>query len=577
MPLPASPTSSSHSSAPLFKEDKYSSTSEEESEADKVTFIHGKSNSTFLNHQAERPTLTPTTSDYTTQGDPDASPSSLFRSNDISDEFLGTNNFFMPDGSNRRIHQIDNKVFHAGYLENSNNAYLLELPALENMLNTRKFLMDEMSGQFYAVYGNSYQRMSTKPMLQQAWATGDLINKFAATRQAFGYTGLAGSTPPLATGMQSTASTSHQPDDLLPRQPAPKTVQYQPPSFKLTRLTTCLTMNERIQVHHNYISAVSNLEHKKDLINRLKRSDTHNISAYEAEMSHHTTLHDDVLERILNILKQDDYYRTLEDLPVIDDLTAYDDIRLFPELYGTSTIIERVTGEADLIERQLRQLGMYPQPTNLSPSTSNPPKPTSIFQPSSTDESTESSPQSSLPCGQRTPAASTSSSDAPSSQTPPQPFVHPQHQPKIPTPTQHTSPKPHKQQIHKTPVKTNANQPSQPSIADEDQQRVPKSANGTQVKRSKQQPRQQDECLCFHCNLSGHLKRSCPKIPYCSKCRTRGHTQDRCTNKLQRTRHTHQAGESRDQQKRNEDLPQFSSHHNKCLQCAGDHQTVNCT
>ena len=113
-------------------------------------------------------------------------------------------------------------------------------------------------------------------------------------------------------------------------------------------------MKERIQVHHNYISAVSSLEHKKDLINRLKRSDTHNISAYKAEMSRHMTLHEDVLERILNILKQDDYYRTLEDLPVIDDLTAYDDIRLFPELYDTSTIIERVTGEADLIERQLQ-------------------------------------------------------------------------------------------------------------------------------------------------------------------------------------------------------------------------------
>ena len=48
-------------------------------------------------------------------------------------------------------------------------------------------------------------------------------------------------------------------------------------------------MNERIQVHHNYISAVSSLEHKKDLINRLKQSDTHNISAYEAEMSRHMT------------------------------------------------------------------------------------------------------------------------------------------------------------------------------------------------------------------------------------------------------------------------------------------------
>ena len=104
---------------------------------------------------------------------------------------------------------------------------------------------------------------------------------------------------------------------------------------------------------HNYISALSSLEHKKDLINRLKQSDTHNIPAYEAEMSHHMTLHEDVLERILNILKQDDYYRTLEDLPVITDLTAYDDIRLFPELYDTSTIIERITGKVDLIERQL--------------------------------------------------------------------------------------------------------------------------------------------------------------------------------------------------------------------------------
>ena len=359
MPLPASPTSSSQSSAPLFKEDKYSSTSEEETEVDtEITFIHGRNQpiGTFVhNPMTERPTSTPKTADNTTQGDPDASPSTsnLFRSTATDDEFLGTNNFFLPDGSNRHIHQIDNKVFHAGYLENGNNAYLLELPALEKMLNTRKFLMDEMSGQFYAVYGNSYQQMSTKPMLKQAWSTGELIDQLAVMRQAFGYTRVAGSTPPLATGMQPTASTSCQPDDLLPKQPAPKTVQYQPPSFKLTRPTACLTMNKKIQVHHNYISAVSSLEHKKDLINRLKRSDTHNISAYEAEMSRHMTLHEDVLERILNILKQDDYYRTLEDSPVIDDLTVYDDIRLFPELYNTSTIIKRITGKADLIERQL--------------------------------------------------------------------------------------------------------------------------------------------------------------------------------------------------------------------------------
>ena len=293
--------------------------------------------------------------------------------------------------------------------------------------------------------------------------------------------------------------------------------------------------------------------------------------------------HEDVLERILNILKQDNYYRTLEDLPVINDLTAYDDIRLFPELYDTSTIIERITGEADLIERQLRQPGMYPQTTNPSPSTStSAPRPTSIFEPSSpqrlTDkQSTESSPQSSLPCGQRTPAVSTSSSDAPSSHTPSQPFVHSQHQPKIPTPTQHTSPKPHNQQVQQTPVKTNVNPPTQPPISDEEQQRVPKSTTGSQVKCSKQQQRQQEERLCFYCNQPGHLKRNCPEIPYCSKCRTRGHALDRCTSKPQRNRHTRQTGESRDQQKRNEDLPQFSSHHNRYLHCTGDHQTANCT
>ena len=142
MPLPTSSTSSSQSSAPLFKEDKYSSTLEEETEADaEITFIHGRNqpNGMFTNNpMTERPTSTPTMADYTTQGDPDTSPSTsnLFRLTAPDVEFLGTNNFFIPDGSDRHIHQIDNKVFHAGYLENGNNAYLLELSALEKMLNT---------------------------------------------------------------------------------------------------------------------------------------------------------------------------------------------------------------------------------------------------------------------------------------------------------------------------------------------------------------------------------------------------------------------------------------------------------
>ena len=149
LPLPTLPATSSRSSTPLFKEDTYSSTSEEETEADaEITFIHGRNqpNGMFV---TDRPTPIPMKADYTTQGDPEASPSTsnLFKSTATGDKFLGTNNFFIPDGSDRRIHQIDNKVFHADYLENGNNAYFLELPALEKMLNTRKFLMDEMSGQ----------------------------------------------------------------------------------------------------------------------------------------------------------------------------------------------------------------------------------------------------------------------------------------------------------------------------------------------------------------------------------------------------------------------------------------------
>ena len=126
---------------------------------------------------------------------------------------------------------------------------------------------------------------------------------------------------------------------------------------------------------------------------------------------------------------------------------------------------------------------MYLQHIDLPPTTPNLPK--AKPQPTSSNNSNNSSPQSLLPCGQRTPAASTNSLDAPSSQTP------------------YTSPHPHKQH---TPSKTDINRSSQFFITEENQQRVPKLADGTRVKHSKQQTRQPDECLCFHCNLPGHLK-----------------------------------------------------------------------
>ena len=142
----------------------------------------------------------------------------------------------------------------------------------------------------------------------------------------------------------------------------------------------------------------------------------------------------------------------------------------------------------------------------------------------------------------------------------------------------HTSPKPHKpQDIHGVLVKTNVNTPTQPFIPDEEAQRVPKSTNGNQVKRSNPQPRQKDDRLCFYCNQPGHLKRNCPEFPYCSKCRTRGHTPDKCTRTPQQNGPTRETPEqSRRQWKRNQDLPQFLNRNNRCLHCAGDHQMRDC-
>ena len=278
-------------------------------------------------------------------------------------------------------------------------------------------------------------------------------------------------------------------------------------------------MEERIQVHHNYISAISNCKYKKDLINRFKRSDPHNKPAYEAEMTCHMTMHDDVLGRILTILKQDDYYRTLEELLVINGLTAYDDIQLFPELYDTTTIIERVNSEADLIERQLRQPDMYPLPKTPLPSTSGfVLRPTSTFQPIAPDTPTEpvnthhtnnpqnveTSPESSLPSGQWTSMGSTSTNSTPSQHTPPQSVVPPQ--PAMPHSHNLNKTPPHTQ-LQKTPKSssatqlkqqcpsgTNTNQATQPSIPAEEThqsvsssppQHILKSANGEGVKNSK--------------------------------------------------------------------------------------------
>ena len=124
---------------------------------------------------------------YSTQGDLHqvAQPANNANTqNNPTTAIQNTNNYLIPDGSDRCIHDLQNKTFHAGTLENGHNAYLVELPDLKPLLHTSRYLMDEVIGQFYAVYGNSYQ-----------WEPGKLVAELAAMRCTFGYMGPTGPAP----------------------------------------------------------------------------------------------------------------------------------------------------------------------------------------------------------------------------------------------------------------------------------------------------------------------------------------------------------------------------------------------
>ena len=160
-------------------------------------------------------------------------------------------------------------------------------------------------------------------------------------------------------------------------------------------------------------------------------------------------------------------------------------------------------------------------------------------------------------------------------------------------------PSPIQQPRQQSPPQTNINPSTQSfipaaathtTVSSTPEQRIPKSLNGEKVKNNRQQGRSnaQDEQLCFCCKQPGHLKKDCPEPHYCSKCRTKGHIPAKCPAKNQNSRPVDKGQEfqgdkgnenretCREEWKRAQDQPRFSNRNNRCLNCAGDHQTDDC-
>ena len=217
--------------------------------------------------------------------------------------------------------------------------------------------------------------------------------------------------------------------------------------------------------------------------------------------------------------------------------------------------------------------------------------------PPQAQQSKETSPDSSLQCGQETPTAPTDSQmpvqldgntthqGTPTNNLPAYPqFAHP-------SVTPQTSPI-----EQKSPIRTQTNLLSQNSTAapeatmlDTPEEKIPKSLNGEGVKNSRKQvttstTSAQDSRLCFRCKQPGHLKKDCPEFPYCSKCRTRGHIPAKCPTKQQEGKQQDERCGNADERcetcredwKKAQDRPSSPNRTNKCLNCAGDHGTCDC-
>ena len=125
-------------SPPLFTEGRYNTSTDDDqencdAEVSKITRQQTPSQATTLVMSPKRPVLTPSVVDYSTQGDPDQvalQGNHEYSQNNPTTAIQNTNNYLIPDGSDRHIHDLQDKTLHAGILENGHNAYMVELPDL---------------------------------------------------------------------------------------------------------------------------------------------------------------------------------------------------------------------------------------------------------------------------------------------------------------------------------------------------------------------------------------------------------------------------------------------------------------
>ena len=308
VPLQNTQASSSHispMSGPPFTEDRLCTSSEQEiCDQEVTTIIRENTPTRSPAHTKPSSSGSIATVDYSIQGDPDQSAHSLIMGlAHKQTSILNTYKYLLPDGTGRRILDIPISKRKPFILEKGHAAYQIQLETLEPVLETSTYLLDRLTRQFHTVYDDGYRQMATTPMLLNTWCEGQLVDELEETHALFGLPPKGALSPARQPAVsqclppaviqksqshaQNTAVNDEAVPDLNNQPPPPRTVEYFKPSFSLERPVCRLKMDERLEVHNNFISAISNKMHKLDLICRLKKSEPHNAVHYQRQLDQH--------------------------------------------------------------------------------------------------------------------------------------------------------------------------------------------------------------------------------------------------------------------------------------------------